>query len=190
MSGHHHRQVRQGHVLSGWSEGQQDDITQKTGSGGVVYQVKWSKGSVKKRVTWLENAIAAESENIKARVKDGATRYVLMTSVPGTAAPATGPNHYGAGTMDKLDETLAEYAREYGLDSMECWWRDDIDALVSALPRSVLYRFQKMLAGPEAMRFLLDADKAEAARRQAGATGPQSSPGAVVAGRESEVQAG
>jgi hypothetical protein len=146
--------------------GQKDggrDITQKTDSGGVVYQVKWSKDSVKNPLTWLENAIVGESDKIKARVKEGATRYVLMTSVSGTAAPATGPNNYGAGTIDKLDTKLGGYATDYGLDSMECWWRDNIDALVSALPSSALFRFQKMLAGPEAMRFLLNAEQAESA---------------------------
>lgn len=144
--------------------GQKDggrDITQQSGSGEVVYQVKWSKDSVKNAATWLEKSITGESAKIKARVKAGATRYVLMTSVAGTAAAATGPNGYGAGTIDKLDTKLAEYATEYGLDSMECWWRDDIDALVSALPKSTLWRFQTMLAGPEAMRFLLAADHEE-----------------------------
>ena len=139
------------------------DITRKADSGEVVYQVKWSKDSVKNPLTWLRNAVVGESEKIKARVKDGATRYVLMTSVPGTGAAATGPNNYGAGTINKLDTTLAEYATDYGLDSMECWWRDDIDALVSVLPSSALFRFQKMLAGPEAMRFLLKAEQAESA---------------------------
>ncbi|WP_160110809.1 NACHT domain-containing protein [Mycolicibacterium houstonense] len=144
--------------------GQKDggrDITQQSGSGEVVYQVKWSKDSVKNPLTWLENAVTGESAKIKARVKAGANRYVLMTSVAGTAAAATGPNEFGAGTIDKLDTMLAGYATEYGLDSMECWWRDDIDALVSALPLSVLWRFQTMLAGPEAMRFLLSADQEE-----------------------------
>jgi len=144
--------------------GQKDggrDITQKTDAGGVVYQVKWSKDPVKNPLTWLEKAITGESDSIKARVKAGSNRYVLMTSVSGTAAAATGPNDYGAGTIDKLDTALAGYATEYGLDSMECWWRDDIDALVSLSPRSALWRFQKMLAGPEAMRFLLAADEAE-----------------------------
>lgn len=50
---------------------------------------------------------------------------------------------------------------ELGLDSMECWWRDNLDAIVCMQPRSALWRFQKMLAGPEAMRFLLEADQAE-----------------------------
>lgn len=146
--------------------GQKDggrDITQKTASGGVVYQVKWSKDSVKNPATWLEKAINGESDKIKAQVEAGATRYVLMTSISGTAAAATGPNGHGAGTIDKLDKTLAGYASEYGLDSMECWWRDDVDALVSVLPPSALFRFQKMLAGPEAMRFLLETDQAESA---------------------------
>jgi len=147
--------------------GQKDggrDVTRRSGSGGVIYQVKWSKSSLKDPLTWLEQAVKGESAKIKAQVNAGASRYVLMTSVAGTAAAATGPNGFGAGTIDKLDTTLAEYAAEYGLDSMECWWRDDIDALVSALPRSVLWRFQTMLAGPEAMRFLLSADQEESAQ--------------------------
>jgi hypothetical protein len=61
-----------------------------------------------------------------------------MTSVSGTAAAASGPNGYSAGTIDKLDIMLVAYAAEYGSDSMECWWRDDLDALVPMLPRSVL----------------------------------------------------
>ena len=144
--------------------GQKDggrDITRRSGSGGVIYQVKWSKDSVKNPITWLENAIAGESENIKARVEAGATQYVLMTSISGTGAAATDSDGRGAGTIDKLEAALAGYAEDFKLASMECWWRDDIDALVSALPKSSLWRFQKMLAGPEAMRFLLDADHEE-----------------------------
>ncbi len=146
--------------------GQKDggrDITQATDAGQILYQVKWSKNAVKNPLTWLEAAVTGESDKIKARVKAGATRYILMTSVSGTAAAATGPNGYGAGTIDKLETTLAGYSKDYGLDSMECWWRDDLDALVPTLERSVLWRFQKMLAGPEAMRFLLEADQAELA---------------------------
>jgi hypothetical protein len=144
--------------------GQKDggrDITQRIAGGQIVYQVKWSKDAAKNPAVWLENVITGESDKIKARVKTGARRYVLMTSVSGSAAVATGPNGYGAGAIDKLDTKLAGYATEYGLESMECWWRDDLDALVPTLPRSVLWRFQRMLAGPEAMRFLVEADQAE-----------------------------
>jgi hypothetical protein len=122
--------------------GQKDggrDITQRIPGGQIVYQVKWSKDAVKNPAAWLENAITGESDKIKARVRAGARRYVLMTSVSGTAAVATGPNGYGAGTIDKLDAKLAGYATEYGLESMECWWRDDLDALVPTLPRSTLW---------------------------------------------------
>lgn len=144
--------------------GQKDggrDVTRKTGTGSVVYQVKWSKDAVKNPVTWLQNAIAGESDKITTRVKEGATRYVLMTSVAGTAAAATGLNGYGAGTIDKLELTLTDLATQYKLKSMECWWRDDLDALIPTMSRSVLWRFQKMLAGPEAMRFLLEAEQSE-----------------------------
>ncbi|KAA0096886.1 hypothetical protein CIW49_19785 [Mycolicibacterium sp. P1-18] len=149
--------------------GQKDggrDLTQRHVSGDIVYQVKWSKGLVKNPITWLDAAVSGESERIRTQVAAGAARYILMTSVAGTAAVATGPNGYGAGTIDKFDEKLANYAEEYGLDAMECWWRDDIDALVSALPGSVQWRFNRMLAGPEAMRFLLQSDAAEVAEAQ------------------------
>lgn len=151
-------------MVTAYPVGQKDggrDVTRKTGGGQLVYQVRWSKDAVKNPLTWLTKAVTGESENIRARVRAGATRYVLMTSVSGTGATATDPKGRGAGTIEKLDSSLAGYAAEYGLEAMECWWRDDIDALVPTLPRSVLWRFQRMLAGPEAMRFLLDADQEE-----------------------------
>jgi hypothetical protein len=144
--------------------GQKDggrDITRRSGSGGVVYQVKWSKDSVKNPITWLANAIAGESDNIKTLVAAGATHYVLMTSISGTGAAAADSDGRGAGTINKLETALAGYAKDFKLASIECWWRDDIDPLVSVLPKSSLWRFQKMLAGPEAMRFLLDSDHEE-----------------------------
>jgi hypothetical protein len=142
--------------------GQKDggrDIIRKAADGGVIFQVKWSKSPVKNPLTWLENAIKSEAENIKARVRDGATSYVLMTSISGTGAAATGPGGHGAGTIDNLDTALAEHAEDFGLKAMDCWWREDIDAVIPTLSHSVLWRFQRMLCGPEAMRFLLEADR-------------------------------
>jgi hypothetical protein len=144
--------------------GQKDggrDIKREADGVPVIYQVKWSKDAVRNPLGWLEKAVAGESAKIKQLLQAGAKRYVLMTSVAGTAAAATGGRGYGAGTMDKLDTKLGEYKTEFGLDSMECWWRDDLDAMVAALPGSTLFRFSKMLAGVEAMRFLLEADQEE-----------------------------
>lgn len=106
------------------------DIKRKTTDGDLIYQVKWSKNAITNPVSWLTSAIKKETDKIKRLVARGATRYILITSVAGTSPMAKHAGRPGSGTMDKLDEELAGYAEQLGLEAMECWWRDDVDALV------------------------------------------------------------
>lgn len=137
------------------------DIKRKTTDGDLIYQVKWSKNAITNPVSWLTAAINKETDKIKRLVARGATRYILITSVAGTSPMAKHAGRPGSGTMDKLDEELAGYAKQFGLEAMECWWRDDVDALVVNASTNVLWRFQKMLAGTEALRLLLEASQTE-----------------------------
>lgn len=144
--------------------GQKDggrDVKRTTADGDLVYQVKWSKNAIKDPVGWLTQAVNRERANIKRHIANGAKRYLLITSVSGTAAAQTDASGRGAGTIDKLDTALEAYRTEFGLDAMECWWRDDLDAEVVNAPTNILWRFQKMLAGAEALRFVLEASQAE-----------------------------
>jgi hypothetical protein len=118
--------------------------------GGVIYQVKWAKGQPRSPVTWLDNAILREAKNIRALAEAGAHEYVLMTSVAGTATPR-------GGTMDQLDERLAEHAANFGVP-MRCEWREDIDRRVEPAPTELKWTYQEMLAGVEAVRYLIEAD--------------------------------
>ncbi|UOY02597.1 hypothetical protein [Blastococcus sp. PRF04-17] len=132
--------------------GQKDggrDIKRKTAGGDLVYQVKWSKNAVKDPVGWLTKAVEGERAKIKRHVANGATRYILVTSVAGTSAMAKDDTGRGAGTIDKVDkvdEVIEAFRVEFGLQEMECWWREDLDAHVVNAPANILWRFQKMLA--------------------------------------------
>lgn len=151
--------------------GQKDggrDIKRATSQGDLIYQVKWSKDANKNPVAWLTRAIEGERASIEQHVRDGITRYILMTSIAGTAAKAVDASGRGAGTIDKLDRVLEQNRVQFGLEEMDCWWRADIDARVLTAPTNVLWRFQRMLAGPEAMRFLLGANQAELAENHSG----------------------
>lgn len=140
--------------------GQRDggrDAVVKTAAGGHVYQVKWTNTPIRNPVSWLDAAIKGEANNIKRLVREGATRYYLLTSVAGTSDPKRG-------SMDKLDERLAEHRKTFGI-AMECWWRADIDARVDDASGDLKWTYQEMLAGVDAVRYVRDADNI-AARNQ------------------------
>ncbi|WP_433311264.1 NACHT domain-containing protein [Micromonospora sp. CA-269861] len=124
------------------------------GKPAVIYQVKWAKESAKNPITWLTSTINEEKDNIKRLVADGAQSYVLITCIAGTSAPATG-------SMDKLDVKLDEYSRQFGIP-MTCWWRADLDARVDSAPRQLLWSYPEMLAGQDAVRYVIEADNVAA----------------------------
>ncbi|MEU4714290.1 hypothetical protein AB0F73_11645 [Micromonospora purpureochromogenes] len=138
----------------GQKDGGRDAVRNEGQRPGVIYQVKWSKDAVKSPVPWLTATIKEETENIKRLVAQGAKAYVLMTCIAGTSAP-------GAGSMDKLDKKLAEYSKQFGIP-MTCWWRADIDARVESAPRELVWSFSEMLAGQDAVRYVIEADKVAA----------------------------
>nr|WP_271209867.1 NACHT domain-containing protein [Rhodococcus wratislaviensis]GLK34654.1 hypothetical protein GCM10017611_15030 [Rhodococcus wratislaviensis] len=133
----------------GHSDGGRDAV-RRTGGRSVIYQVKWTSKPKQSPVSWLNEAIKGEADDIRRLVKDGAEEYYLMTSVAGTAVP-------GRGTMDRLDERLEEYSAEFGIP-MRCWWQADIDARVDAAPSSLKWTYQEMLAGVDAVRYLIEGD--------------------------------
>lgn len=118
--------------------------------GGVIYQVKWAKKQPSNPVTWLDSAIKGEADNIRALVKAGTREYILMTSVAGTA-------YRERGTMDQLDKRLAVHSADFGIP-VRCEWREDIDRRVEPAPSELKWAYQEMLAGVEAVRYLIEAD--------------------------------
>ncbi|MGX7829059.1 NACHT domain-containing protein [Actinokineospora sp. 24-640] len=125
------------------------DALRRTEGGLIVYQVKWSANPVRNPAAWLDAAIREESVNIARLVNEGATEYILITSVPGTAVPRQGG-------IDQLQARLEEHGRRLGV-RMACWWRHDLDARLEAAPQQLLWAYADMLAGHDLIGYLLRA---------------------------------
>lgn len=121
--------------------------------GGTIYQVKWTKDRIQSPVAWLKKAVEGEAANIERLAAKGATRYVLMTCLAGTATPEKG-------TMDRLDKEFAELSTRFGI-TMEPLWQADIDGMVDAAPDSIKWSYEEMLAGHDLIRFLLHGSAVE-----------------------------
>ncbi|MFJ5022043.1 NACHT domain-containing protein [Streptomyces goshikiensis] len=137
----------------GHSDGGRDATARQDGRL-IIYQVKWTSRPQQNPVTWLEEAIKGEAENIRRLVAQGAEEYYLMTSVAGTAVP-------GRGSMDKIDVILDRYSSDFGIP-LHIWWRADIDARVDAAPTELKWAYSDMLAGHDLVRYLIDGSGAAA----------------------------
>ncbi|MGW8685420.1 NACHT domain-containing protein [Streptomyces sp. NPDC055817] len=130
------------------------DMTRTDGAEAVVYQVKWTSKPAQNPVSWLSAAVKEEADNIRRLARNGATRYVLITSVAGTAVP-------GRGSMDRLDAELARYKSDFNIP-MQVWWRSDIDARVDAAPTELKWAYSDMLAGHDLVRYFIHGAQAAA----------------------------
>ena len=84
------------------------DIAFSGKEGLVIYQVKWTAKPLQDAVSWLDESVRGEAHNIERLVREGATEYVLMTSVAGTATR-------DKGSIDKLDVRLRDYSTRFGM---------------------------------------------------------------------------
>jgi hypothetical protein len=123
--------------------------------GSVIFQDKWSSKLLQDPAAWLAEAIEGERAKVIRLVREKRiSRYILMTSVAGTT---TGK---GTGSIEVLQQQLDKYSDEFRVP-VECWWQSDIDAEVDAAPDAVKWSYQEMLAGADAMRYLIHGSQAE-----------------------------
>lgn len=128
-----------------------DQIVDKS----VIFQVKWTSKFLQNPETWLDKAIAGERDKIRRLVcQKRISRYVLMTSVAGTTTAQR------TGSIQKLQMKLDAYSTEFGIP-IECWWQSDVDAAVDAAPDAIKWTYQEMLAGSEAVRYLIHGSSVE-----------------------------
>lgn len=129
-------------------------------NGSIVYQVKWTSKFEQNPTQWLKDVIDGERENILTLVREkNISRYILMTSVAGTTTA------HGTGSMQKLQKALDTYSREFGI-RVECWWQADLDAEVDLAPDALKWSYQEMLAGADAIRYLIQGATAQGAAHQ------------------------
>ena len=107
--------------------------------GSVIYQVKFTgyPDRVTDPVMWLLAALDGESDKIAALVERGAQAYCLVTNVAGTG-------RLDRGSIDRLDAELATRSRAWGID-LTRWWRDEVDAQLSAAPTGLKLSFLRVL---------------------------------------------
>jgi len=130
----------------GMADGGRDGTARPDGDF-IIFQVKSTTKQPADPATWLAGIVESERANIERLVKDGATRYVIMTNVVGTPSPVRG-------TMDRLRAELDSFEAEFGI-KFQVAWRPDVDAMVDLAPDDLVFRYVQMLAGVEALRYLL-----------------------------------
>ena len=83
----------------------------------VVFQVKFSRDPQNKTERdAIEALIKSEQEKVEELIHRGATHYLFVTNIQGTA-------HLGVGSIDKAIAALTE---AFGIPA-QVWWRDDMD---------------------------------------------------------------
>lgn len=149
----------------------------------VVIQVKFKRALKQGEdyVKWLTRAFDAEVEKVERLAKAGARKYVLVTNVPGTAAP-------DSGTMDKVHK----YLNDHLPIPAQCLWRTDLDARLST-NYDLKWFYSEILATPDVVRQLFtEAFNEHKERRTAALTGymmSQYSDDASVKFKQAELQA-
>lgn len=110
----------------------------------TVFQVKFSRSPDNKTERdVIETFIRSESEKIKELIQRGATSYVLMTNVKGTAHP-------GSGSIDKATKALADLFNI----PVQVWWRDDLDRRLEN-EESIKWSYPEILKATDVLPLLI-----------------------------------
>lgn len=103
------------------ADGGRDAVLRSDGEDGkntIVYQVKFTKNALKDSAPHktIVSALKKELPKIKNLIRQGVTKYVLMTNVPGTG-------RLDSGSIDVVQQLLDQQLEI----PAQCWWRDDIE---------------------------------------------------------------
>ncbi|MEO8619933.1 MAG: hypothetical protein ABI625_02635 [bacterium] len=125
----------------------------------IVYQVKFAKNGLEQPAPrdWLFNAIKNEMPKVRRLISDGATEYVILTNVPGTA-------HLEGGSIDRLTALL-----EKGLTiPARCYWRDDLSRRLDNA-WDLKWVFPEIMVGQDLIRAVIEASALEDKTRRSNA---------------------
>ena len=124
----------------------------------VVYQVKFVRNPLAEQEPhkWLAKKIENEAPKVKALIPKGATKYCLLTNVPGTAYPESG-------AIDSVQRILEDQLPI----PAQCWWRNDINRRLDDA-WDIKWSYPDILSGPDILRLVIEnAISEDAARRTA-----------------------
>jgi hypothetical protein len=138
-------------VGAGQTDGGRDAVLRPTNSNAsrVIFQVKWSADDrpLREPAKWVRDIVKGEDANIRRLVSEGARRYVIVTSVRGTASR-------GRGTIGEVEGELDKLSKQYKVP-MLCNWRHDVDIWMDKAPDGVKWKYADALVGHDALRALL-----------------------------------
>ncbi len=142
-------------------DGGRDAISYVQDSSGdfLVYQVKYVRRpeALESPHEWLIKVVREEAPKLRELVPKGASQYVLLTNVAGTAYPESG-------SIDTVQEILGK-----NLDvPAQCWWRDDINRRLDD-SWNIKWSYPEILSGPDILRFIIQNGLGEDAERRTSA---------------------
>lgn len=138
-------------AISLYSEGHGDKF--------MVFQVKFARHPLSETNPhkWLLAIMREESEKINKLVVQGASNYLLLTNIPGTAHP-------DSGSIDILNRQMLD---QLGIP-FQCWWRDDISRRLDN-SWSLKWVYPELMTGPDFLRWIAETGFSEHKERRAAA---------------------
>lgn len=122
----------------------------------TIYQVKYSRNptAIEDVPKWMLEKAEGELEKIRRLLRHGASRYILITNVSGTA-------HLESGSIDKV---LRQLQKEVKIP-VQCWWRDDLNRRLDG-KWDIKLRYSEILSGHDFFRLLLETTKGQDQERR------------------------
>jgi len=111
----------------------------------VIFQVKYARKPLAETEPhkWLAGIIDEELPKITKLIPRGASRFCLLTNVPGTA-------HLDVGSMDIVDAILTKV----GIPA-SCWWRDDINRRLDSA-WDIKWAYPEVMRGTDFLRAIIE----------------------------------
>ncbi|MBE9005462.1 NTPase (NACHT family)-like protein [Fortiea sp. LEGE XX443] len=121
----------------------------------IVYQIKLVKRpfALPDPHKWLVRILEEEAPKLKKQIPKGATQFVLITNVPGTAHP-------DSGSIDKANQLLSQL----GVPSM-CWWLDDLNRRLDS-SWDLKWVYPELMTGPDLIRSVIESRLSENSERR------------------------
>jgi hypothetical protein len=134
--------------------------TQGRGDEFMVFQVKFTRNPFAEPDPhkWLVAIMGEELAKVRRLILQGASHYLLLTNIPGTAHP-------GVGSIDRLNKLMSE---TLGIPS-QCWWRNDINRRLDDA-WSLKWVYPDLMTGPDFLRWIAETGFSEHRERRAATT--------------------
>lgn len=125
----------------------------------TLFQVKFVRDPLRPAEArkWLMQTARKELPKVTHQISRGATRFILVTNVQGSAKGETG-------SIDKLDKLLEEHI---GIPAV-CWWRDDLDRRLDNA-WDLKWVYPEVMTGPDLIRYVVEEGLSEDKQRRSAA---------------------